>query len=122
MDSSFKNRIILKMSPINFSSGNGWPTEQAWDNYLNQNLQFLNHSGDFISYTENADEVFIKDFISDNTENSVALWRELLRLSEGRRIAGKIHTANYKLLETAIRIGFKITDFDGVQYLVEKGE
>jgi len=121
---NFKDKIICKMSPIDFGSGAYWPTERDWDNYFNReysgNVQFINISGDFISYEDRGSEVFIKDFVSDNIKNSIRLWYQLEDVADGRTIKGKIHTANYKLLNTAIRVGFKIVSFDGLQYLVER--
>jgi hypothetical protein len=110
------------MSPMDFASNGNWPQESDWDRYFNDyDVQYLNHSGDFIAYEDKGDEIFVRDFISDNPENSLHLWSELNKLAQGKKLKGMIHTANYKLLNTALKSGFEIKAFNGIQYLVERG-
>ena len=117
---NFRERIVMRMSPMDFANKN-WPRAEDWDRYFDEysNVKFISKGDDFLAYTDGV-EVFVKDFISDDTVNSIRLWKELEKISKGKTVKAKIHAVNYKLLQTAIRLGFSIESFDGTQYQVKR--
>ena len=108
------------MSPMDFASGKNYPSESDWDRYLETHYhagtKFLKRDDDFLSYVEDDNEVYINDCIAEDPINAICLWSQINEVAGERPIRFKVHTANYKLLQTAIKLGFEIIGFDSVQY------
>ena len=125
MESTFRNKVICRIAPLDFQANGNWPSTSDWDSYFsryyNDNTKFLSKGDDFMSYEDKGEEVYIQDCIADNTINALRLWTEINEIAGERPIKFCVHAVNWKLLQTAIRLGFDIESWDGKQFSLKRG-
>lgn len=114
-----KEKIKLFGNVYDFLLTRKCATDEQWDAYFQKYSDGVDYVVDneaFITYQENEDHIFIKDFFA--LGEGLSLVTNLLKKKKPLRAL--VHMANIEMLNASRKFKFNILSIVGNQYLIER--
>lgn len=120
-----KNKIIESMRPhIILNEGKDWSNERYEEYFLTEYVSPIFYHIDkdtFFSYKVGKDYIWIQDFVVKNPIKAYCLYKKIKKLKNSHKLSvrGQCAITNIRHLTCMIRLGFKLIDLIGYNYIVE---
>lgn len=120
-----KHKIIESIRKhIILNEGRDWSSEQYEEYFLKEYVSPIFYKIDddtFFSYKVGESYIWIQDFVANNPIKAYCLYKKIQKLKENHKLTIRCQCAitNISHLTCTIRLGFKIIDLIGYNYILE---